>query len=246
MGDHLVIMGDINDDIESDHIQTFFSEHHMTNVINEMHPSPNSPTTYAHTSSCRKVDGIWVTPGLHIERCGYTKPGLLTGDHSFLWADISYDSALGHDPPMPQTPDARRLQLYNTKVVQKYLTLYRRLIAQHNIASRQFSLEASLTWGIPLTIAQATEADAIDALKTKCMLKAEKKCRSLKMGGVDFSEATEQPRRCIRFWELAIKRRQGKRVSSRHWARRKKKANMICQRTRKKEVVIVRYVGVDT
>jgi hypothetical protein len=55
------------------------------------------------------------------------------------------------------------------------------------------------------------------------MRKAEKKSRKLKMGGVAFSMATERLRHRINFWNLAIKRRKGGRVSSRLWRRKKKK-----------------------
>ncbi|MCA1800735.1 MAG: hypothetical protein LC650_05530, partial [Actinobacteria bacterium] len=58
------------------------------------------------------------------------------------------------------------------------------------------------------------------------MNKAEKKCRHIRAGAVAFSEATEQPRRELSFWELAIKRRLGLIVSTSLWKRRKLKANI--------------------
>jgi hypothetical protein len=58
------------------------------------------------------------------------------------------------------------------------------------------------------------------------MNKAEHKCRKLKMGGVGFSEATELPKHVIAFWELAIKRRSGIRISPQHWKRKRKKAKV--------------------
>ena len=58
------------------------------------------------------------------------------------------------------------------------------------------------------------------------MKKAEKTCQKLRMGRVDFSLATEGPRRRISFWSLALKRKQNKRVSSRLWRRKKRKAKV--------------------
>ena len=158
---------------------------------------------------------------------GYPRqPGDFPGDHSLVWIDISYDTALGHYPPTPVPPAARRLQLSNSKATEKYLNLYEELIVQHQLPARQRRLQQSVVPGHPLTRFQREEAQAIDSIKTKCMLQAEKKCRKLRMGAVQFSTATELPRNQIGFWNLAIRRRLGIKVSSRLWRRRKKKANI--------------------
>jgi hypothetical protein len=44
---------------------------------------------------------------------------------------------------------------------------------------------------------QIQEAEAIDYLKTKCMLRADKHCRKLKKGEVEFSSATIGPIKSI-------------------------------------------------
>jgi len=60
--------------------------------------------------------------------------------------------------------------------VKKYLRIYKANILKHNLPGWQFCLEASTQPGVPLTGAQAKEAEAIDLLKTKAMLRAQKKC----------------------------------------------------------------------
>ena len=57
---------------------------------------------------------------------------------------------------------------------------------------------------------QQQEAEALDQIRTQCMLKAERKCRKLCIGMVDFSPEVVQPLREISFWDIAIKRRQEK------------------------------------
>ena len=47
------------------------------------------------------------------------------------------------------------------------------------------------------------------------MAEAERKCRKLKVGQVAFSPELQQARREITIWRLLVKRRQGKRISSR-------------------------------
>jgi hypothetical protein len=148
---------------------------------------------------------MWGTPGITIEQGGYLEPGDFPGNHSLLWVDISYKNALGHNPPKPSPPQARRLQLGNTKCKEKYQKNYQLYARQHNLHRRQAALMKTVTYGQYPTAAQAREANAIDELCTKAMNRAKKRCRKLKMGGVGFSEATEHPKHVIAFWEVAMK-----------------------------------------
>jgi len=127
---------------------------------------------------------------------------------------------------MPQTPQARRLKLQCSKTTERYLDIYEDMIMRHGILPKQFQLEAAATYGIPLSADQAEAAEQIDAIRTQCMLRAERRCRKLKMGAVAFSEATDMPVKRIDFWECAIKRKRKLRVKPRLWARKKKAANI--------------------
>jgi len=91
---------------------------------------------------------------------------------------------------------------------------------------RQFNLERSLLPGIPLTEAQSLEAECINDLHTKSMLKAERKCQHLFTGGVCFSFKVAEPLAVLIFWELVISRRKGVDVSSRRIKRQKKAAKV--------------------
>ena len=224
-GDHIILGGDLNQEVLHPEIQEMFARNGMVNAIGTRHDMSSAPATFMFGN--RTIDGLWVTPGVEVKRCGLFAPGdQAPGDHSLMWLDVSYESALGHRPVTPHTFRARRLRLYDTKTTNKYLDEYQSLLEQYNLCDRQIRLHTSLSYGIPLTQAQAREANAIDELKTKAMLQAEKRCRKLKMGGVAFSLATEIPRRKIIFWNLAIKRRKGGKVSSRLWRRKKLKANI--------------------
>jgi hypothetical protein len=71
---------------------------------------------------------------------------------------------------------------------------------------------------------QIQEYEAIDFLKTKCMKIADRKCRKVRAGKVSFSEATIVPLRHIAWWNVAIRRREGKVVHPAVWKRKKKEA----------------------
>lgn len=231
MGDQVIVAGDVNQSIFDDDITSIFEQHNMRNVIFEMHDPQNAPKTYFRSSEGRIVDGIWATPGIEALQCGYLEPCDFPGNHSLLWVDISFESALGHDPQMPNTPIARRLRLHDSKTVDRYLNRYEVAVNHLKLCQRQFHLENQTTFGVPLTANQRQEAIAIDVLKTREMKKAEHKCRKLKMGGVSFSDATDGPIKKIDFWAAAIRRRKGCTVRPSLW-KRKKKAAKITVRTK--------------
>ena len=150
-GDQIIVGGDINGSVFEQEIINIFEEHFMTNLIYERHDPTDAPKTYEESPEGRVIDGVWATPGIHAKRCGYLRPGLYQTKHSLISADITFDSALGHNPPLPPNPDARRLQLFNSKVTKKYLDKYEDEITKHQLPQRQFRLEASTTHGQPLS-----------------------------------------------------------------------------------------------
>ena len=223
-GDHLLVGGDVNENVMHHSIASLFESFHMSNLIFDMHDPTTAPSTYFRNTEGKIMDGIWGTPGLHVAQCGYLEPGDVPGDHSLIWADISYSSALGHDPPWPSKASARRLTLGCTKTTERYLDRYEELTQNHKLLPRQFKLESTTSYGTPLTPTQQTEAEAIDTLRTRCIKTAEKKCRKLKMGQVDFSEAISVPTKHIAWWEKAIPRRPNLPVQHKLWERRKHEA----------------------
>jgi len=140
--------------------------------------------------------------------------------------DISYNCVLGHNPPLPANPDTNRLQLHQPPTVKKYLKMYKAEVTKHALPARQFNLERSTSVGVPLSPAQQTEAIEIDAIKTKVMLWAHRKCRKVYLGKVSFSEAVDLPKRLLIFWQTAVRRCKGLRVSVNLWKCRKKKAKI--------------------
>jgi exonuclease III len=225
-GDQVLIGGDLNHDVLSKKVTTMFEDLGMTNLIYDRHDATTAPSTYFLDEEGKTVDGIWGTAGLIASRGGYLRPEEFPGNHSLLWLDISYQVALGHNPPRPQTFEARRLQLQNKQCVKRYLDSYRAQIKLYNLPQRQFYLESKTTPGTPLTQGQIHEIEAIDHMKTICMRRAEKQCRKLKKGQVAFSEETIKPIRQIIWWNVAIRRRLGKHIQTTLWERRKKEADM--------------------
>ena len=225
-GDQIVIAGDVNESVFHESIAGIFERHNLRNVVFEGRDPTTAPKTYYNTAEGRVIDGMWATPGITAIRSGYLAPGDFPGNHSLVWLDVSYQSALGHNPAMPQTPQARRLKTGDKKVTKRYLDHYEAGVKRHRLEQRQQKLKANTTKGTPLTPLQKQEANAIDYIKTKCMLQANKKCRKIKAGCVKFSAATDGPLKEIQFWNLAIRRRRGHDIGPTKWRRAKAEAKI--------------------
>ncbi len=225
-GDQIVVGGDVNESVFHRSITSLFDTFNMRNLIFDMHDPTHAPKSYFRTTEGRIVDGLWGTPGIHVERCGYLEPGDFPGNHSLMWADITYESALGHNPPLPKRPSARRLRTSDLKCTKRYLDRYEATVKRQHLHSRQMRLEKVAPYGLPLSPPLIKEAIAIDEAKTTAMLTSAKKCRKLKMGAVEYSLATNGPLLQIDFWETAIRRRRGVQVRTKLWHRKKASANI--------------------
>ena len=95
-----MVGGDVNESVLHPSIVDLFTECGLTNLIFDMHGSDGAPRSYYNTSEGRVVDGLWGTPGVEVVQCRYLEPGDFPGNHSLLWADITYNSVLGHNPPL--------------------------------------------------------------------------------------------------------------------------------------------------
>jgi hypothetical protein len=135
-GDQIVAGGDLNHEVQACQIKELFDRFHMLNIIFDQHDASNAPSIYYQNKSGRIVDGLWGTPGLTATRCGYLCPEEFPGNHSLLWADITYQAALGHNPPRPRAPTMRRLQLNIPSCVKRYLQSYKTQIVMCNLPQR--------------------------------------------------------------------------------------------------------------
>jgi len=69
--------------------------------------------------------------------------------------------------------------------------------------------------GQPLTPQQQLEYEEINTRKTQAMQQAERKCRKLKMGAVEWSPQLALSRALITMWMAMVKACTGKHISSR-------------------------------
>ena len=132
--------------------------------------------------------------------------------------------ALGHEVAEIQRPAARRLKNNDPRVRNRYLKLYSEALKENQLFERLDCLTRRIS--NPPSSADVKEYNIIDRLRTCAMLKAERHCRTLKMGGVPFSPDYNATRKRIAAWSLLVKRLEGGRVNSRFLQRKMHQADI--------------------
>ena len=78
-----------------------------------------------------------------------------------------------------------------------------------------------------LTPTQQAEYDDLDRIRSKCMEKAEKKCRKLHMGAVPWSPSIQYSRHLVQYLKLTLRWKKGRKVSARLLIRLSSKVGII-------------------
>jgi endonuclease/exonuclease/phosphatase family metal-dependent hydrolase len=117
-GDHLIIMGDFNDDVCEGAVREAFEGLDMIEAVTSHNEGIDLPATFKHNQSQVIIDGIWATRGIVIRRAGYTAFGDF--DHRTVWMDVQQLSVFGHRVLPTTSITSRRLQLRLPRVVLSY------------------------------------------------------------------------------------------------------------------------------
>ena len=221
-GEHLLIGGDINEEINHSTLVNSFLQLGLQEAILSHHAEDTpSLSTHIRNDRNRIIDGIWKTPGLVISGSGYTS--FSTWDHRTAWIDLDTRSAFG--TPQKHHPtrfSGRRLQLSNSASVRKYLGHLVSATEKLQLLARARTLNLSVRH--TLTLPQQKELETIDRLRTAAMLEAERTCRKLRMGQVPYSPLLIQHALALSFWKLLLKQKHGGKVSSRLLKRKREQA----------------------
>lgn len=222
-GDSMLLMLDGNDDMRRGALHRSLSACQLRECILEKHGN-KAVNTYRRNTRNVPIDGIWVSPNIEIKAGGYFAfDDVFQGtDHRTLWVDITYNIAFGHNMAPLVKPLARRLQCKDPRTVANYICKYEEIIKKHQLISRALALEEQSKQHFNLDLQK--EYEEIDLIRYNAMAEAERKCRKLRMGNVDFSPTIQLAMRQIRAWSLLIKKKKGLKVSSRLLARTLKKA----------------------
>ena len=213
-GERIVLAVDFNADIRGNEATQFFANFGMREALIQRHGP--GPPTYVHSPSGHAIDGLYCTSALGSTiRGGYFEMGvgIYKADHRCLWIDIPYTAALGSSIPAFVRPIARRLRCHDPRIVQRYNNF-----VYEAYQSKPEFLDVVQHFDTPgvVTDSTARKYDAMDYWRTTTLLKAEKYCRKLNMGGVPYSPQVTVAMKSIILWKHILSRVKGRKFSVRY------------------------------
>jgi hypothetical protein len=118
---NLIIIGlDANDNVRTGEVNAMLRNRGLQDIHATQHPQLATEATCNKNTQAIPVDGIWTSPSVECLSAGYLGFGeIIIGktDHRMIWADFSYESILGFQPPEPSYRPPQRLTLADPRVV---------------------------------------------------------------------------------------------------------------------------------
>jgi endonuclease/exonuclease/phosphatase family metal-dependent hydrolase len=202
--EHIIIMGDFNENIASNSLATFFNKFQMREVIQGKHGKHSINT---HANGTLTIDGIFMSNTLFIKNGGYSPVywGMST-DHRLLWVDLDTTNLLIKNNIELWKPKGRRLKLENLQSVNKYLNLRIKHSIDNNLEENLRTLLNTLSATTPIDLQSAqTQFDTLDKIRTEGILVADKKCRKLPMGNLAWTPLLTEIIRKIQYYRGCVK-----------------------------------------
>jgi len=210
-GNLLIIGRDWNEEVSSPPWRTFW---HNLGLVNPEGLISRTPTaTYNH--GCKQLDMVYLSPSLHQVECEYLSCNntILSADHSALWLNVPA-FCLHLQAPPPNIAKGRWLKTESPWVHDNYLNWYKQVCVKHKLIECATALWHTVQDGQLLTVKQMIEYETLDALWTKGMNEAEKHCRKLKMGAIDWSPELALACHCIAAWSALLRTHKGITINS--------------------------------
>jgi hypothetical protein len=187
----------------------------MREAVVHRHPDPRwkNTATYRKGDSLGKwpIDGVYATPDLPFDAASWLQFMPHLGDHRFAVLDINAEALVGDSLLKILRPAARRLSGSIPDAVSAYNQRLSSQLHRHKILPKLHHLYS--TRNEIFTTSQRQQLETLDRVRAEGMRYAEKKCRKLAMGMVDYSPEVDLAKKRRWLWQQVVKRRRGLRVS---------------------------------
>ncbi len=223
-GDHIIIAGDVNEDVRTGLTNEFFTALGLREVILERHSQKSPPATNDNNDSREPIDGIWASKELEVTAAGYLPFGDgCDSDHRLVWADFSYHTVFGQELPSEYRPPSKKLRANDPRLVKRYNRKVKSKLKGAGLIQRAFTLQrkAENYWNSEME----AEYNQIQTASVAIRSDVEKTLRRLKMGGVRWSPRLQKFRDMIELWKMMSKKRRGRRISPKRIRRWMKKVD---------------------
>jgi hypothetical protein len=214
-GESVILMVDLNDDVVKGKTAKAIKMMGLREVITTQHS--NLEATF-HRGSV-SIDGIFVSSKIQPIKCGYT---CSTSDHLCLWLDLDEETIFGTPQAGPSSNKIRRLQCSDPRTVERYTSLMYEEVLKRNIDMMAAALSNEKRH---YTHVEAQQWEKLDRTLLKIRLKAERKCRKLRTGAMQWTPELSMLSITKKFWFLAQKKISGLRVDTKYFKRVARAAN---------------------
>jgi len=196
-GDTIIVVADMNEDVRSPSVQGMLRTVGLVDGPTYHHNRP--PAT--HNCGSLPIDGIFV-PMTLVDQCttGYLTFGeALPSDHRALWLDLPAPLVNLKQHEAIEWPLARRLHCRDPQVVKKYNEVLWEALNMSGLMTRAAALQQQMAG--QLTLRQQEEYKSIDKAATELKRHAEKQCRKIRVGAVQWCPLVSKAINRILYWK---------------------------------------------
>lgn len=215
-GDKLIVFIDMNENALTGKIDKMLRSAglDMDETTRSRYPRKQPPPTWKRGDRVGSfpVDGCYATPDVTVLRSAWLAVHKCPGDHRMPVVEFSYQDLLGESVLKVVRPAARRLSSRIPAARQRYTS---RLIAhfqRHRLLRKLYGVYKHSR--SRLSKEQTTKMERIDKIRAEGMRYAEKRCRKLAMGMVDWSPQFDKARQQLILWRMVVRKKQGKKIQT--------------------------------
>ncbi len=217
-GEAILLLGDMNGDIRHPSLQTFMTGIDLHELILSRYPDLPPPATFKRGERFGKtpIDGAWATDDVTISAASWRAAEHSPGDHRALVLDINLTDCIGEPRYSIVRPPGRRLNSSLPVTRIKYITALQQHADNHNLTAKldRLFVMASTPSTSRQTLLLALES--FDKVKSEGMKHAEKHCRQLNMGLLQFSPELNLWRKRRLLWKLVLRRHLGHAINAKY------------------------------
>jgi hypothetical protein len=198
-GDRVIAFIDVNENMLRGPFHAMFMapELQMREVVSSRHPDPRwlNTASYSRGQFLGKwpIDGVYAMPDLPFDAATWLAFMPHLGDHRFAVVDIKAQALVGDEMIKIARPQAQRLVCTLPTVVSRYTKRLTSHLRRHKVLAKLHHLYS--TRDGDFSDEQRHQLETLDTVRAEGMLYAEKRCRKLSMGFVDFSPQVDMARK---------------------------------------------------
>ena len=162
----------------------------------------------AHIRGLKQIDGIWTSADISVSACSFCPFNFGVGDHRIILVNLAKDCLFGAVSSNPYHSKMRSLISSNSASVDSYLSCTKEKIKLHKIIPKLNKLINESSPSNPEL--SAAILNQLDDQLHQIFTSAEKQCRKIRYGQVNFSPELSKLGLTWQFWRKALHYRQGR------------------------------------